>query len=348
MPKVSVIVAVYNSAEFLPRCVDSILAQTETDIEVLLVDDGSTDHSPAVMAAYVARDGRFRYLRKENGGLSSARNAGMLQATGKYLLFVDADDWIEPTLVADAWGLAEAHNAEQVLWNYRKAYPDRIDPPHLALKDEVIDLHELGLPGYFYRYWFSYVHGQEAWSKLYRRDVIEANGLAFAPNDEIFAEDTLFSAMYLLHTRTIAVLEAPYVCYRQRADGLMGAPKPRLALRLITLAIRYAEYAGHTGHGRALRNVLPMLLYTLAVSGLAGDPSDEDAARALLIYRENTTLRGLLRGLLWGAALPAYLLRTGKGLRTQLRARALAWAWLRGRTGTALWLAGREKERKDC
>ncbi|MCL2544291.1 MAG: glycosyltransferase [Clostridia bacterium] len=341
--KVSVIVPVYNAAAFLPQCLDSILAQTEPDIEVLLVDDGSTDESAAVLADYAARDGRCRYLHKQNGGLSSARNAGMTQATGTYLLFVDADDWIEPTLVADAWAAAEEHRAEQVLWNYRKAYSSRVDPPYLPLKAGVIDVGKLGLPGYFYRYWFSYVHGQEAWSKLYRRDVIEANGLAFAPNDEIFAEDTLFSATYLLHTRTMVVLEAPYVYYRQRADGLMGAPKPRLALRLITLSIRYAEYARRAGQGRALRNVLPMLLYQLAAAGLAGDPCAEDAARALLDTKDDATLRGLLRGLLWGAVLPAYLLHTGKGFRTQLRGRAFAWAWLRGRTGAALRLAGRKE-----
>jgi len=343
LPKVSVIVPVYNVADFLPRCLDSILAQTEPDIEVILVDDGATDESPAILAGYAARDGRFRCVHKENGGLSSARNAGITQATGKYLLLVDGDDWIAPTLVADAWAAAETHNAEQVLWNYQKAYGDHVSSPHLPLKAEVIDIGQLGLPGYFYRYWFPYIHGQEAWSKLYRRDIVQAYGLAFAPTQEIFAEDTLFSAMYLLHTRTLVALDAPYVYYRQRADGLMSATKPRLAARLIALALRYAEYAAHAGYGRALRYVLPMLLYQLAVAGLSGDPSNEDAARALLDAKDNATLRGLLRRLLWGGALPAYLLRTGKGVRTQLRARAFAWAWLGGHEGMALRLAGRRK-----
>ena len=345
MPKVSVIVPVYNVAAFLAQCLDSILAQTEPDIEVILVDDGATDQSPAILAAYVARDSRFCCVRKENGGLSSARNAGMARATGKYLLFVDGDDWIAPTLVADAWAAAEAHNAEQVLWNYQKAYPDHMGSPYLRVKAQVIDIGKLGLPAYFYRYWFPYVHGQEAWSKLYRRDIVEANQLTFTPTQEIFAEDTLFSAMYLLHTRTLVALDTPYVYYRQRADGLMSAPKPRLAARLIALPLRYAAYAEGTGHGRALRHVLPMLLYKLAVTGLARDPSTEDAARALLDAKDDAALRGLLRRLLWGTALPVYLLRTGKGARTQLRARAFAWAWLHGHAGLALRLAGRRKLR---
>jgi len=340
---VSVIVAVYNSAEFLPRCVDSILAQTESGIEVLLVNDGSTDNSAELMAAYAAQDPRVRCIHKANGGLASARNAGLALAKGKYLLFVDGDDWFEPALVADAWAAAEAHGAEQVVWNYRKAYSSRVDPPYLRLRAEVIDIAKLGLPAYFYRYWFPYVHGQEAWSKLYRRDVIEANGLSFAPSQEIFAEDTAFAAMYLLHTRKLVALDAAYAYYRQRDNSMMSGRKPGFARQLITLGIRYADYAGRVGRARELRHVLPILLYRLAVKGLAGDPIAEDAARALLEAKGNATLRGLLRGLLWGAALPVYMLRTGKGIGTQLRGRAFAWAWLRGRTGMALRLAGRKK-----
>jgi len=325
--------------------VDSILAQTETDIEALLVNDGSQDNSAELMAGYAARDPRVRCVHKANGGLASARNAGLAEAKGDYLLFVDGDDWFEPTLVADAWAAAEAHGAEQVLWNYRKAYPDRADPPCLPLRAEVIDLDKLGLPAYFYRYWFPYVHGQEAWSKLYRRDVVEANGLSFAPSREIFAEDTTFAAMYLLHTRKLVALDAAYVYYRQRDNSMMSGRKPGFARQLITLGLRYAAYAGQAGRSRELRNVLPVLFYRLATKGLAGDPSAEDAARALLEVKDNATLRGLLRGLLWGAALPVYLLRTGKGPLTQLRGRAFAWAWLRGRTGAALRLAGRKKDR---
>jgi len=323
--------------------VDSILAQTETDIEVLLVNDGSTDGSAELMAAYAARDWRVRCIHKANGGLASTRNAGLAEARGDYLLFVDGDDWFEPTLVADAWAAAEAHGADQVLWNYRKAYSDRVEKPYLPLRAEVIDMAKLGLPAYFYRYWFPYVHGQEAWSKLYRRDVIEANQLAFTPSQEIFAEDTTFAAMYLLHTRKLVALDAAYVYYRQRDDSMMGGRKPGFARQLITLGIRYAAYAQKEDRGRELRNVLPMLLYRLATKGLAGDPCTKDAARALLDTRDDATLRGLLRGLLWGAALPAYLLHTGKGIRTQLRARAFAWTWLHGRTKAALWLAGRKE-----
>jgi hypothetical protein len=237
----------------------------------------------------------------------------------------------------------EAHGADMVLWNYRKVFQDHAGPPYLPIRAEVIDLPALGLANYFYRYWFPYVHGQEVWSRLYRRDVMAANGLAFVSGAEVFAEDSMFAAMYLLHARKLVALEGAYVYYRQRGNSLMSGHKPGYAGQLVTLALRFAAYARDTGRERELRHVLPMLLYRLSTKGLAGDPSAEDAAFVLTETVKDARLRGLLRSLLWGAALPVYLFRTGKGLRTQIRARAFALAWLCGRKKMALRLAGRRE-----
>lgn len=95
-PLISVIVPVYNVEEFLPRCVDSLLEQTYRNLEIILVDDGTRDNSDKICDVYAARDPRVRVIHKENGGLSSARNAGIDIAQGEYLAFVDSDDWIEP------------------------------------------------------------------------------------------------------------------------------------------------------------------------------------------------------------------------------------------------------------
>lgn len=342
MPKVSVIVPIYNIAAYLPHCLNSICSQTEPGIDILLVNDGSLDESPAIMAAYAARDARIRCIHKANGGLSSARNAGLAEARGEYLLFVDGDDWIAPTLVADAYAAAKAHQADQVLWNYSQVFSDHTEPKHLALRNETLDLQALGLPAYFYRYWFPYVHGQETWSKLYRRDLIEQHGLTFASGEEIFAEDTLFSAMYLLHTRRLVALDGAYVFYRQREGSLMGAQKPQFARRLTELSVRFAEYAEQTGHAHALRHILPMFFYRLVTKGIAGDPSPQDAAEALRVaLGQRPMLQRQLRALLWGGALPLYLLRTGKGIRTQVRARAFAAAWLHGHVERAVRLVRR-------
>ena len=98
MPKISVIVPVYKAEQYIRRCVDSILAQTFTDFELLLIDDGSPDNSGAICDEYAAKDSRIKVFHKENGGVSSARNLGLDNVTGEYISFIDADDYINPNL----------------------------------------------------------------------------------------------------------------------------------------------------------------------------------------------------------------------------------------------------------
>ena len=99
MPEVSVIVPVYNVEAYVAKCIDSILAQTFTDYELILVNDGATDGSPAILHEYAGKDPRISVIDKPNGGLSDARNAGMKQASGTYLCFIDSDDFIEPQML---------------------------------------------------------------------------------------------------------------------------------------------------------------------------------------------------------------------------------------------------------
>ena len=95
MPKISVIVPVYKAEAYLDRCIESILAQTYTDFELILVNDGSPDNCGAICDEYAEKDPRVRVIHKENGGVSTARNAGLAAATGEFIAFVDPDDWVE-------------------------------------------------------------------------------------------------------------------------------------------------------------------------------------------------------------------------------------------------------------
>ena len=343
---VSVIVPVYQVEAYLAKCLDSILAQTFTDFELILVDDGTKDDCPRIMAQYAERDARIRCIRKENGGLSSARNAGLDIARGEYIAFVDSDDTIEPTLLADTVAAANQAGAELVIYNYRLVTEKGVQGAYLPMKDEVIDLDRLGLDNYFYRYWMPYVHGQEAWCRLYRRDIIEQNRLLYAPNDEVFAEDTLFSAMYLMHVRTIAALAKPYVNYLQRGDSLMGMRKPKLCARLINLSVRLTQYVSQCGKEKALKNVLPVLCYDkLICKGIRLDPSIDDVYSAMTKAGQDATLCALLRALISPMPLLMYTIKTGKGIRTQIRARVFAARWLRGDVrGAAALVQGREEQ----
>ena len=117
-PLVSIIMPVYNVEKYVGRAIQSMLDQTLTDFEFLIVDDGTPDNSGAICDEYAAKDNRLTVIHKENGGAPSARNVAIDQAKGKYLYFLDSDDWAEPTMLADMVSLAEQHDAQLVVTGY--------------------------------------------------------------------------------------------------------------------------------------------------------------------------------------------------------------------------------------
>lgn len=117
--KVSVIIPVYNMEEYVGRCVESVLENTLREVEIICVDDGSSDSSPEILRAFAERDGRVRVVTKENGGLSSARNAGIREAKGEYLLFLDSDDYIEKRALEYLYAEASAKGLDDLFFNAR-------------------------------------------------------------------------------------------------------------------------------------------------------------------------------------------------------------------------------------
>lgn len=117
--KVSIIVPVYNIENYIRVCVESILAQTYESFELILVDDGSKDNSGILCDEYAAIDSRVKVIHKENGGVSSARNAGLQQAKGKWIMYVDGDDWIDPEMMTEMIAVAERDGADFIIGNLR-------------------------------------------------------------------------------------------------------------------------------------------------------------------------------------------------------------------------------------
>lgn len=129
MPKISVIIPIYNVEKYLRRCLDSVVAQTFTDWEAICVNDGSPDNSAQILAEYAERDPRFKIVAKENGGLSDARNAGMAVAKGTYVNFLDSDDLIHPQTFEIAYALIQQEDADIVSW-----YKDPLFRPRLLVR----------------------------------------------------------------------------------------------------------------------------------------------------------------------------------------------------------------------
>ncbi len=141
--KVSVIIPVYNTADFLKRCIDSIIAQTYVDLEIILVNDGSTDNSSSICKEYCKKDNRIVYIEKENGGLSSARNAGLDVFTGEYVCFVDSDDCVSPFYVEKMVAMCLENDTLISVCGYwtnnYTSLPEQVPYPHMVYKTEIID-----------------------------------------------------------------------------------------------------------------------------------------------------------------------------------------------------------------
>ena len=118
MPKISIIVPVYKAETYLHRCVDSILAQTFTDWELLLIDDGSPDRSGEICDEYAKKDSRVRVIHKENGGVSSARQRGLDESIGEYTIHADPDDWVEPTMLEELYNKAKEEDVDMVICDF--------------------------------------------------------------------------------------------------------------------------------------------------------------------------------------------------------------------------------------
>ena len=161
-PAVSVIVPVYNVEPYLRRCIDSLIKQTLQNIEIILIDDGSTDGCEAICDEYAANDARVRVVHQENVGLSEARNAGIDRARADYLMFVDGDDWVEPEFCEFPWMLAKKHKADSVMFQYRRLNNNHIIVRQYFInegikpKEDAVNLLINGV-------------GMTAWNKLYHR-----------------------------------------------------------------------------------------------------------------------------------------------------------------------------------
>lgn len=220
-PCVSIIVPVYNAETTLRRCVESVLGQEYTDFELILADDGSQDNSGALCDTFALADGRVRVLHKENSGVSDTRNQAMDMVQGRYLQFLDADDWITPNATKLLVRAAEEYQCDLVVSDFYRVVGERVSPKgdideDRPLTREEYAAHMMENPADFY-------YGV-LWNKLYRRDVIEEHHLRMAP-ELSWCEDFLFNLEYILHVRRIFALQVPVYYYVKTKGSLVTQGK---------------------------------------------------------------------------------------------------------------------------
>ena len=213
-PKVSVIVPVYNVERFLCECLDSVLAQTLADFELICVNDGSTDSSPAILAAYEEADLRVHVITQDNGGLSAARNAGLEAARGEYVAFLDSDDFALPELLEKTVAAAERTGAEIVIYDYYLLHDNtgelgfyRDQDIYASLDGKVFSLNEAPQMAQFIG----------VWDRLFRRDFIERHHFRF-PVGRLY-EDVTFCAESEAAAERMTLLADHLMYYRRSVAG---------------------------------------------------------------------------------------------------------------------------------
>lgn len=218
---ISVVVPVYNVEKYLERCVRSILEQTYQNLEVILVNDGSTDQSGKICDALAAQDQRIRVVHKENGGLSDARNAGIQQAKGSYISFFDSDDWVEAHIIETGIRELQKNRLDVVIWGY---FADFVDEHERLLKQNTSVLSgicECGVDNSILTKWPALGLYGYAWNKIYRTKMLKENHLQFQKGLSL-VEDILFNSQVTQHCKRIGFIDSIGNHYIQRKRETLG------------------------------------------------------------------------------------------------------------------------------
>ena len=315
MPAISVIIPVYKVEPYLDACVSSVVGQTFSDLEILLVDDGSPDRCPELCDTWAQKDPRVRVIHQENGGLSAARNTGIEAAKGEFLVFVDSDDMLEPDALRRAWEAQQACQADLVIFNL--VYVDEHNHPLPApdfsgFRDEVLTADEV-----WQRYFAlaeQKIYYVVAWNKLYRRELFKT--LRYAPGKRY--EDQFLLPGLLAQCKTVACLRYVGYRYAQRGGSIMAQGSSRNYLDRSEFLLEWCD--SFAGKGDFLR---AEGLLNDAIANL-GEKHRFDLSTPAQRARYRTACRGcaaayrmlaqrtgqrsmLLRAALLGLGLPVYL-----------------------------------------
>ncbi len=207
--KISVIVPVYNAEEYLPQCIESILKQDYENLELLLVDDGSSDKSMQICEEYVRRSGKVRVFAQKNSGVSAARNRGIEKAEGDYIVFVDADDYLPESCVLSRMA-AQIGSADILVGDYMRLWNDKLLPAGSCSSFSGFSPEQ---GAFRFRGFFSVGTLSYVWCKMYRRSFLQENHLRFG--DYAYAEDKLFNFYCYIRGAKYAFLTEPVYVYRK-------------------------------------------------------------------------------------------------------------------------------------
>ncbi|CUQ11738.1 Hyaluronan synthase [Turicibacter sanguinis] len=215
--KISVIVPVYNVENYIVECLNSILNQTFEDIEVIIVNDGSTDNSMDKIKKIIKGNNNIQVINKNNGGLSSARNEGLMYAKGEYVIFIDSDDFIETDFLQNLYREAKQYNLDIACGGYKKFFSEeRIEEK--KRKEKIIELGVVEGNQFLLAQLENQDYRMEVWDDLYRREFLLNNNLIFT--EDLLHEDEEFTPKSLLLAKRVKLVNTYGYLYRQRENSI--------------------------------------------------------------------------------------------------------------------------------
>lgn len=245
-PFFSVILPIYNVAPYLEQCIRSVLEQEFSDYELILVDDGSTDQCPEICDGYAMEFSHVKVIHKTNGGLSSARNAGLALARGQYIWFVDSDDWIEPNSLQILYDACRAERPDMVKFNFfrngsnEETIMSNVPAGYYCDESQREQLLERAFlkPGTFHL---------SAWGNLYAAEFVRQNKLVFVSERQIGSEDYLFNLQALSAAKKICVITDSLYHYRLRIGSLTQKYRVNLPEKYTELYRQLLKYYSEQG-----------------------------------------------------------------------------------------------------
>ena len=233
--RISIIVAAYNVAPYLDKCLKSIQEQTHKDFEVIVVDDGSTDDTPVICDKYAQNDFRFTIIHKKNEGLVCARRDGVKKATSEYVYFVDGDDWLYPGVVAELISPLKSNGCDMVIGNYSYWINGRESLVHLSYVPEFYDTKRMqNLKDTFISKGkiFTFGLNPALWCKLFKKNNVEKI-YDLIPSDITLGEDFALFVPYFLECRSVALVDSEQVyCYQIRNGSITNSYDPNLIVKV--------------------------------------------------------------------------------------------------------------------
>ena len=240
MPLVSMIVPVYNVEAYLSDCIESILRQSLSDFELILVDDCSPDRCGAICDDYATRDERIRVIHQKNGGVSNARNTGLEQASGRYIAFCDSDDTLHQDFLSTLVNAMEKSEVDSVVSSFDRVFPDGKVSPGRSIDNGYYLFHSIQeKANYISQQILCKRVGWEVCTRIFRRNIIEQHHIRFCESCDNFAEDLGFVLQFTFFSAGEAAVDYHGYRYFQRSGSMMNSSKDSLKIHQTNQVSKY-------------------------------------------------------------------------------------------------------------